>query len=87
MFPPDSTTHVRKDRTHGPLLTPSELGAAAVATRRHLDFWDPTGKISSSSRGAILPGGEIVENHRFSSKIHYFADWKLVISNFFVSSN
>ena len=62
MFPPDSTTHGRKDRAHGQLLTPSELGGTALATRRHSDFWDPEVKNIRALPGhPILPGGEIVE--------------------------
>ena len=62
MFPPDSTTHGRKDRAHGQLLTPSELGDTALATRRHSDFWDPEVKNIQALPGhPILPGGEIVE--------------------------
>ena len=62
MFPPDSTTHGRKDRAHGQLLTPSELGGTALATRRHSNFRDPKVKKSRALPWhPILPGGEIVE--------------------------
>ena len=70
MFPPDSTTHGRKDRAHGQLLTPSELGGTALATRRHSDFWDPKVKNIRALPGhPILPGGEIVEKSFKNGKI------------------
>ena len=70
MFPPDSTTHGRKDRAHGQLLTPSELGDTALATRRHSDFWDPEVKNIQALPGhPILPGGEIVEKSLKNGKI------------------
>ena len=64
MFPPDSTTHGRKDRAHGRLLTPSELGGTALATRRHSNFRAPEVKISWPS-----PGVEQVTTFR-SKKIN-----------------